>query len=124
NETRFFHEWAIRFECGLEVVLWFHEPVGAPSGVEVFANEDDAPHALRHLGLREDSLLQWRAPDGSWTDEAARAVLPRRFRVVRRDDHGHVYTMLETASRRDATCLMQEHEARGHKQTYEVEDIT
>jgi hypothetical protein len=110
NGTGLFDAWAIRFECGLEVTLWLFEPPEVPSGVEVYANEDDAPHVLRHLGLPEECVVHWRAPDGAWTDDVARAFTPRRFRVVRRDDHGRAYTMLETASRRDATCLVEEYE--------------
>jgi hypothetical protein len=44
----------------------------------------------------------------------------RAFQVWRIDDNGNVFAVGEPTSERDARCLVQQYEARGHKQMYWV----
>ena len=45
-----------------------------------------------------------------------------RFRLVRQDDNGGAYEVARFTSRCEAGGCAQAFEARGHKQTYRVED--
>ena len=67
-----------------------------------------------------------RTRDGQLTNQAdqeAMASLPaRRFRVMRQDDNGNAFLVSSVSSRSEADALVREYEARGHKQTYWVDE--
>jgi hypothetical protein len=71
--------WFLRFACGLEVVIAFHEAADdGPWGVNIAASRPDREHVMFHVGdVVED--------DARWIDQVA----PARARAaVSRDDAG------------------------------------
>ncbi len=46
-----------------------------------------------------------------------------RWRVIRQDDNGNVFEVVEVATEAEAQAIAAELEARAHKQMYSVESI-
>jgi hypothetical protein len=120
NGTGAFDAYLLRFPCGLEVALWrFHlggdvrdglrtiDPDHEPLGWELYANQNDAAHALLHVGITDARF-------------AEPPTLPANFAVMRADDNGNQVEVTRVTSRCEAECLVAEYEARAHKQTYWV----
>ena len=116
-----FDAWALRFSCGLEVLLWalqLRMPEGRFTGpdeartVHVHANDRDFAHLTVHLGvdLADVSL---------WLPDRREHPVPR-WKVMRSDDNGNVFEMCVCSTRCEADALVDQFEARGHKQMYWV----
>lgn len=119
NGVGLFDAYALRFACGLEVVLWrFHagaqmqpiDPAVEPSTFEIHSNQRDLEHIACHLQLAVTS-----------TSDAVAA--PRTFVVMRADDNGNEVPVKFVTSRCEAERLVHEYESRGHKQIYWVSDV-
>lgn len=118
NGVGLFDAWLIRFPCGLEVALWlFHlrpdlTPIidrNEPAVVEIYANRSEQRHILFHLGFTRDEV--------EWIPEAPAEPC---WQVWRLDDNGNEYEVAGLTSACKAEAMVEEFEARGHKQTYWV----
>jgi len=115
--------WLVRFECGLEMALWwFHaercvpSPTDAPRFIELHASESERSHLLFHLELTPDEI--------SVGEPCFCAPGEALWRVVRLDDNGNVFEVTRVASQCEAEHIAGDFERRGHKQTYSVERVT
>jgi len=116
-----FDAWALRFACGLEVTLWIFErdplqnPVGPEdlTNIEVHANSRDFDHIACHLPFAPADAAR------SMPDPMVDA--PKRWRLLRQDDHGNRYEVDAYTSRCRAGAIATSFEERGHKQTYWIE---
>lgn len=118
--------WAYEYPCGLKLSYQFSHTT--PHGIIVL-DTPEIEHAVRHLPLRREYLY---LPDAACYGEMIQTYLksyPHRaqeleqlkaFQVWRIDDNGNVFAVGEPTSERDALCLVEQYEARGHKQMYWV----
>jgi hypothetical protein len=120
----------LQFRCGLEVALWrFHlaagglrpvDPKSEPSIYEIHANEPDLEHVAHHIHIAFERM-------SPWLDYSSGRPLapprPHRFRAMRLDDNGNEFLVKAVSSRCEADELVREYEARGHKQTYWIEEL-
>jgi hypothetical protein len=124
NGVGLFDAWALRFSCGLEVMIWiFHtrperqwEEITDPrelANVEIHASERDFDHIRHHFPLPMTDLSRWE-PD-------TMVESPRDWLVVRQDDNGNRYEMSAFSSECEARDSARTFEERGHKQMYWVE---
>ena len=118
--------WALRFPCGLEVVLWFFKrrPDGSsiedrndPSSVEVQTPDLDIEHVRHHLPFTIGEIWPWEF------DPALRFHAPRSFLLVRQDDNGNRFEVKSFTSQCEAHTAVRAFEALGHKQTYWIEHL-
>jgi hypothetical protein len=123
NGLGLYDAWAVRFPCGLEVTLLafqtgpYQVPIHSsePTQVEIHANDTDLAHIRSHLPFPLRGLSKW-IPDHTTSPE-------KRWCVLRQDDNGHRAEMRRCSSRCEAEAIVQEYEARGHKQLYWFEDL-
>ena len=120
NGMGLYDAWALRFGCGLEVLLLaFHMDPKAEniskdreSWVEIQSNETDFAHIVAHLPFALGQVVPW-IPD-------LRTTQPPRWTVMRRDDNGSSFEVATYGTRCEADIVADTFEARGHKQTYWV----
>jgi hypothetical protein len=89
--------------------------------VDLILPSPEIAHALRHLNF-PPQYLTWRY-DQSDLEPAEREHLfkdEHSWEVWRQDDNGNAFLMQYAASERDAKCLADTFERRGHKQMYWV----
>jgi hypothetical protein len=122
-----FDYYDLRFACGLEVGLERAQlgrqlqpidPLVEPSWWGVYAIDRDLEHIAFHLGVAAAALV-------ANCDREGRPVVPpprHRFVVMRQDDNGNQLPVQAVSSRCEADALAASYEARGHKQTYWVEE--
>jgi hypothetical protein len=124
-----FDSHCLRFSCGLELALCrFHlgpqlrkiDPVAEQSWFEVHANQRDLEHIGFHLGVAPATMSRWSARDSGVVDSTP----AHRYRVMRQDDNGNEFLVSSVSSRCEADALAREYEARGHKQTYWVDETS
>lgn len=116
-----FDMWAIRFSCGLEVVIWLYQlgslaagqvDPHAPRPAELYANDRDLAHLRFHLPFELGEVSRW-VPD--------RLVAhPADWQVWRQDDPGNNFLVSAHSSMCEAEAVAAAFEARGHKQLYYV----
>jgi hypothetical protein len=112
--------WAMRFPCGLEVLLLaFHRaPDFSPlspddaGSVVLESSSVDWAHIAAHLPFDVGELSVW-TPD-------RRLPGPCDWTVMRQDDNGNVFEVRSCSSSCEAEALARELESHGHKQTYWV----
>lgn len=112
--------WALRFGCGLEVLLLaFHAdskaeniPKDRETWVEIQSNKTDFAHIIAHLPFELGEAAPW-LPD-------RRTTQPPRWTVMRLDDNGNTFEVGAYGTRCEADLVADTFEARGHKQTYWV----
>ena len=120
NGMGLYDAWAMRFNCGLEVLLLaFHMdskvqniPKDWETWVEIQANETDFPHMLAHLPFELGEVSPW-IPD-------RRTTRPPDWTVMRQDDNGNRFEVGSYGTRCEAEIRIQRLEAGGHKQMYWV----
>ena len=125
-----FDAWAYEFPCGLKMAfMFFHEP-NARGGI--LLDSPELEHGLRHLPFQEGDATPMNGEGLTWVLDQIIKHYPHRraeieslhaFQVWRIDDNGNVFTVGEPTSERDARCLVQQYEARGHKQMYWVAPV-
>jgi hypothetical protein len=121
NGIGLYDAWALRFGCGLEVLLLaFHmdsmaENISKESWIEIQSNETDFAHVVAHLPFELGEVTPW-IPD-------LRTTRPPRWTVMRRDDNGNIFEVGTYGTRCEADIVADTFEARGHKQTYWVTEI-
>jgi hypothetical protein len=92
---------------------------------------DVEPYSTASASARRRTTAPQFAPGPRATGRQARRLTPSsprvdpelRWRVVRLDDNGNTFVVVELPSREDAERRVRELEARGHKQTYWVEEV-
>jgi len=112
--------WALRFPCGLEVLLLaFHldsrvqkVPKDRETIVEIQSNQTDFAHISAHLPFELGDISPW-IPD-------RRTTQPPRWTVMRQDDNGNTFEVGSYGTRCEADIVADTFEARGHKQSYWV----
>ncbi len=131
NGVGVFDVWRREFECGLEVIVWvFPELHWQPlpeerMGLEVYAPTRAVEHVRHHLAVHID--VEHINDEFSWSRRNAEGATPRwlapdeRFVVMRQDDNGNRGEMVRVYTEAQAACIARLFEARGHKQTYWVE---
>lgn len=111
--------WAMRFPCGLELLLLaFHYDAkrcrdvvdDEPCWVEIQSNSTELEHIAAHLRFELVEVSPWE-PDRC-TDP------PAQWAVMRQDDNGHVFRVEEHASRCAAERAVERLEGGKHKQMY------
>ncbi len=111
--------WAMRFPCGLEVLLLaFHRDASLardvsadePCWVEIQSNSTELEHIAAHLPFELVDISLWE-PD-------LRTSPAAEWAVMRQDDNGHVFRVEEHASRCAAERAVQRLESGKHKQMY------
>jgi hypothetical protein len=120
--------WGFESPCGMKLAFqFFHSGKGG-----VILDSPEIEHALRHIPFPSSVLSPM--PIEVYSEvltEIAKLEPQRRseidalkaFQVWRIDDNGNVFAVGEPTSERDARCLVQQYEARGHKQMYWVAPI-
>jgi hypothetical protein len=120
NGMGLYDAWALRFACGLEVLLLaFHMdskatniPKDRDTWVEIQANETDFAHIVAHLPFALGEVSP-RMPD-------LRTTRPPRWTVMRLDDNGNTFEVGTYGTRCEADIVAETFEATGHKQSYWV----
>jgi len=115
--------WALRFQCGLEVLLLaFHDskfvsvPRDCENWIDLQSSDTDLAHIAAHLPFDLRELSPW-LPN-------RRAARPPAWFVMRQDDNGNVFELARCTSRCEAQLKVDALESLGHKQTYWVDDRT
>ena len=106
--------WFLEYPCGLEAVVGQR----AGGGWWVGANDADLDHVLHHIALPARRV--WRAD----RDAPDMKLGGEPWALWRYDDNGNQVEVRRFASRLAAECSMRTFEARGHHQTYVVEQLT
>jgi len=115
--------WAMRFACGLEVLLLaFHWDLQAGVALEpdqenhvvLESSTTDWAHIATHLPFEAGAVSVW-MPD-------RRASDPLDWTVLRQDDNGNVFEVKSCSSSCEAHGIVRELESHGHKQIYWVTD--
>ena len=129
NGLGLFDAHCLRFPCGLEVALWrFHlgahlrtiDPAIEPSRFEIHANQRDLAHLAFHLHVPVERMSLWTDRNG-----APLVTAPSNpIIVMRTDDNGNDVEVKRLSNRCEAVALVDELEARGHKQTYWIADAS
>lgn len=119
-----YHEyaWAFAFPCGLEVLVIHDRGVKKDRQWELQGNLPEPQHALEHLGL-SSATVTWQA-DRVRRFESKTQTDPGKFEVWRLDDNGNEALVDVLASEATANCVVQTYEARLHKQTYFVREVS
>jgi hypothetical protein len=113
--------WAMRFACGLEVLLLaFHWDLQAgvaldpdqENRVVLESSSADWAHIAIHLPFDAGAVTVW-MPD-------RRASDPLDWTVLRQDDNGNVFEVQSCSSRCEAHGIARKLESHGHKQIYWV----
>jgi len=115
--------WALRFECGLEVLLLaFHlasdfseVPASEVTWVEIQSNSTEFPHIATHLPFALSGISPW-LPD-------RRTYPPDRWVLKRQDDNGGVFEVQRFSSKCAASLALAKFEALHHKQSYWLEEL-
>lgn len=118
--------WAVRFRCGLEVALEHSQrhpgtfeasdDAHEPRWLTIYANDNERNHLLLHLTFENTEPSYWQ-PDTTRDG-------PLAWRVMRRDDNGHVFEMARFSSRCEAEAVALTFEQHGHKQMCWVEHVS
>lgn len=118
--------WGFEYPCGLRLAFQFPhtESVGG-----ILFDSPEVEHAMRHLPFHEADVTPM-TPEiydyinceivKTFPDRRPEIAQLKAFQVRRIDDNGNVFAVGDPTSERDARCLVQEYEARGHKQMYWV----
>ena len=122
NGIGLYDAWALRFGCGLEILLLaFHMdstarqvPKDRETWIEIQSNETDFGHIAAHLPFELEGVSPW-MPD-------RRTAQPARWAVMRRDDNGNTFEVAAYGTECEADIVADTFEARGHKQSYWVVD--
>lgn len=118
NGIGLFDAWLLRFDCGLEVALWWfhqhpnwrHARPEDTTFVPVLSNETELGHILFHLGEERASVETYESNIG--------VDGPACWQVRRLDDNGNEFEVACVTSRCQAEAMALAFEARGHKQSY------
>ena len=110
--------WALRFGCGLEVLLLAFQinsrmetiPKDRDTWVEIQSNETDFAHIVAHLPFEVGEVSPW-MPD-------RRTARPPRWTVMREDDNANTFEVATYGTRCEAEMRIRDFEAHHHKQTY------
>ncbi len=108
--------WAYRYRCGLTVLIVRHLDAPGDYAGTVYADAPEIEHILNHLPLAD--CISWRLDREVTSFFEDWYGSPRKFSVIRQDDHGLEYEVSAHPTRRAADCIRKNLEAFAHKQTY------
>ncbi|MEL6105379.1 MAG: hypothetical protein AAFU85_05055 [Planctomycetota bacterium] len=122
--------WAVKFDCGLELIFELFHFVQAGS---IFADLPSAQHTHRHLRHWDSELVDVpremqeqgrRAMIERFADDFPELLEVEGFQVWRQGDDGNQVKIGTSTTKRDADCWVAEFESHHHKQIYWVSRST
>lgn len=114
--------WAYRYPCGLTVLIVRHLDAPGDYGGTVYADAPEIDHILNHLPLAD--CISWRLDREVSNFFEEWYGSPRKYSVIRQDDHGTEFEVSSHPTRRAADCIRKNLESFAHKQTYWTRENT
>lgn len=113
NEAGHCMYWTLELPCGLKLELVFHT---AKNKTEVYSDAPEIEHAIHHLQLKEGQIIA--RMDRDLLDLFEKEYRFGRWDLFRYDDNGNENFVVSLNTQREAECILDSFEKKGHKQTY------